>query len=101
MHRTSERILMDHELSEGSRVARMKSAVADRYDRGRDYVREHSARDIAGDAGRFARNHPIPSILTGVAIGFLVYRLFSRSDASRHSRADDPRHSRADNPRRP
>jgi ElaB/YqjD/DUF883 family membrane-anchored ribosome-binding protein len=78
MHRTSERILMDRELPEGSRAARMKSAVADRYGRSRDYVREHSAREIAGDAGRFARNHPIPTILTGVAIGFLVYRLITR-----------------------
>ena len=78
MHRTSERILMDHELPEGSRTQRMKNAVTDRYGRTVDYFRDNGARDIAGDAGRFARNHPIPTILTGVAIGFLVYRLISR-----------------------
>lgn len=78
MHRSSERILMDHELPEGSRAARVKSAVADRYGRGREYMRDHNAREIAGDAGRFARNHPIPTVLAGVAIGFLVYRLITR-----------------------
>lgn len=78
MHRTSERILMDHELPEGTRAARMKSAVSNRYGRTKGYFREHNARDMAGDAGRFAKSHPIPTILTGVAIGFLVYRLVAR-----------------------
>ena len=41
-----------------------------------DYVREHDARGMLGDLGRFVKSHPGKSLVSAAVVGFLVGRAF-------------------------
>ena len=46
--------------------------VSETYDAGRDYVREHGLSGLADDATHLIRRNPIPSVLIGFGLGFLL-----------------------------
>jgi ElaB/YqjD/DUF883 family membrane-anchored ribosome-binding protein len=41
-----------------------------------DYVREHDARGMLGDVGRFVKSHPGKSLVSAAVVGFLLGRAF-------------------------
>ena len=53
--------------------------VADAIESGTRYFQENSFRDMADDVAGIIRRNPIPALLVGVGIGFLLARATSRS----------------------
>jgi len=54
------------------------SAVTDRVSAAASYVREHDWDEIGKDVTGLIRRYPLPSILIGLAAGFLLARATSR-----------------------
>jgi ElaB/YqjD/DUF883 family membrane-anchored ribosome-binding protein len=54
------------------------AAVADRLESSGQYLKNKDFGDIAGDITNLVRNYPIPALLIGVGLGFLVARATSR-----------------------
>ena len=46
--------------------------VTETYEAGRDYVREQGLSGMADDAAQLVRRNPIPSVLIGFGLGFLI-----------------------------
>jgi hypothetical protein len=61
---------MPHEGMLGS----ASSAVADTLDRGGRYIEEEGLQGIASDVTDLVRRYPIPALLVGVGIGYLLAR---------------------------
>jgi hypothetical protein len=55
-------------------VGSASSAVADTLDRGGRYLQEEGLRGMASDLTHLIRRHPIPAVLIGLSVGFLVAR---------------------------
>jgi hypothetical protein len=56
-----------------------KSAAADALERTGRYVEEEGLRGMTNDLAELIRRNPIPALLLGVGLGFLLARLTSRS----------------------
>jgi hypothetical protein len=54
-------------------------SVAEAIESGTRYFQEHSFRDMADDVSNLIRRNPIPALLVGIGIGFLLARSTSRS----------------------
>jgi ElaB/YqjD/DUF883 family membrane-anchored ribosome-binding protein len=48
------------------------SAVADRLETGGQYLRQHGFSDMADDLSSVIRQNPIPSLLVGFGVGFML-----------------------------
>ncbi len=55
------------------------SSVADALERGGEYLEEEGLSGIAEDITSLIRRNPVPSLLVGIGIGFLLARAASRS----------------------
>jgi hypothetical protein len=55
------------------------STTADALERGGRYLQEEGVTGMAEDLTNLIRRHPIPAMLVGIGLGFLVARLSSRS----------------------
>lgn len=58
-----------------SKIRSAATNVADRFRGAGRYVRETDMRGMATDAGDFVRRYPVPSLLAGVGLGYLVGRI--------------------------
>jgi len=56
-----------------------KSAVADTLESGGRYLQEHGLSGIGADMTNLIKNNPIPALLAGIGIGFLIARATTRS----------------------
>ena len=54
-------------------------AVADSLESGGRYLQEHGLSGIGDDVTNLIRRNPIPAVLIGIGVGFLVARATSRS----------------------
>jgi hypothetical protein len=54
-------------------------AVADSLETSGRYLQEHGLSGIGGDVTKLIRSNPIPAVLVGIALGFLIARLTTRS----------------------
>lgn len=69
---------LEHSADEsGKRTGRAAQATAKAVSRGAGYLRDNSARDMAGDAMDVVKNNPGIALLGAIALGFLVGRAFS------------------------
>jgi ABC-type transporter Mla subunit MlaD len=60
-------------------LGRANSAVADTLEQTGEYLHDKGVSGMAGDLTTMIKNNPIPSLLIGVGIGFVLARLSSRS----------------------
>lgn len=65
--------LREHLPQEGP-VGTAAHTVADTLDSGAAYLKEHDIRAMAKDLEGVVRNHPIPALLAGIGLGFLLGR---------------------------
>jgi ElaB/YqjD/DUF883 family membrane-anchored ribosome-binding protein len=56
----------------GDLASDMERKVTETYEAGRDYVRERGLGGLADDAAEVVRRNPIPSVLIGFGLGFLL-----------------------------
>ena len=64
-------------------VKNVTAQVQGRYEAAKDMIEEYREKDfseILDDAGGFVKNHPIPTILGALFIGYGLGRLFTRKD---------------------
>jgi hypothetical protein len=54
-------------------------SVADRLESGGRYIREEGLSGITEDLTEMVRRNPVPALLCGVALGFMLARLTTRS----------------------
>lgn len=59
---------------QGGMAGQASSAVADKIERTGRYLEEHGLQDIADDLTDVIRRNPIPAVLIGIGIGFLLGR---------------------------
>jgi len=65
---------------DGGMMGQAGSAVADTLERTGRYLQEEGLQGLADDVTRLVRRNPLPSLLVGVGLGFLIARaLTSRS----------------------
>jgi hypothetical protein len=62
----------------GKRVRRFTRATADGLESSARYLRRHDLSRIAGDLTTMVKRNPVPSIVAGAAIGFIVGRMLTR-----------------------
>jgi hypothetical protein len=55
------------------------SSVADTLDKGGRYLQEEGLSGIGGEVTNFIRRNPIPAVLVGIGVGFLLAKLTTRS----------------------
>jgi hypothetical protein len=55
------------------------AAVADTLDKGGRYLQEEGLGGMGGEVTDFIRRNPIPAVLAGIGIGFLLAKLTTRS----------------------
>jgi ElaB/YqjD/DUF883 family membrane-anchored ribosome-binding protein len=60
-------------------LGKANAAVASTLEQTGEYLHEKGVSGMAGDLTNMIKKHPIPSILIGVGVGFLLARLTSRS----------------------
>jgi hypothetical protein len=60
-------------------LGRANAAVADTLEQTGEYLHDKGVTGMAGDLTNLIKKNPIPSILIGVGIGFVLARLTSRS----------------------
>ncbi len=60
-------------------LGRATSTVADTLDRTGRYLEEQGLGGMAEDLTGLVRNHPLPAVLIGIGLGFMLARLTSRS----------------------
>lgn len=53
------------------------SGLATGLESGASYLQDHNMRDMADDLAGIVRSHPIPSVLIGLGLGFLIGRAMS------------------------
>jgi len=58
-------------------------SVSDAYDQGRRYLKENNIKDMAGDVRDLIGKHPLPAVLIGVGIGYMLGRMVSSVSNSR------------------
>lgn len=58
-------------------LGRATSTVADTLDRTGHYLQDQGLGGIANDLTTLVRNHPLPAILLGIGVGFMLARLTS------------------------
>jgi len=63
----------EHVPSEGM-MGRAGSAVADTLEAGGHYLEEHGLKEMGDDITNMIRRNPIPALLVGIGIGFLLAR---------------------------
>jgi uncharacterized protein YjbJ (UPF0337 family) len=51
--------------------------VADAYDQGRKYLQQNNFKDMAGDVRDLIGRHPLPAVLIGIGIGYMLGRMVS------------------------
>jgi hypothetical protein len=61
-------------LSHEGMIGSASSAVADTLDRGGRYLQEEGLRGVASDFTELIRRNPIPALLIGIGVGFLIAR---------------------------
>jgi len=65
-------------------IDRAKEQVGEAVERSRHYIQEHgNVSDMARDLREVIGRHPVPSVLIGLGIGYLLGRLTSGSSSSR------------------
>jgi ElaB/YqjD/DUF883 family membrane-anchored ribosome-binding protein len=74
---TAAGVVQDGADESGKRARRAAQATAKAISRGADYLRDNSARDMAGDAMDVVKNNPGFALLGAIALGFLLGRAFS------------------------
>jgi len=62
-------------IREGYETAQEK--VVDAYDQSRKYLQQSSFRDMAGDVTDLISRHPLPAVLVGLGIGYMLGRMVS------------------------
>jgi len=62
-------------IREGYETAQEK--VVDAYDQSRKYLQQSSFRDMAGDVTDLIGRHPLPAVLVGLGIGYMLGRMVS------------------------
>ena len=55
------------------------SSVADTLDKGGRYLQEEGLSGMGGDVTNLIRRNPIPAVLVGIGVGFLLAKLTTRS----------------------
>jgi ABC-type transporter Mla subunit MlaD len=60
-------------------LGKANQAVADTLEQTGEYLHEKGVSGMAGDLTTMIKNNPIPSLLIGVGLGFVLARLTSRS----------------------
>jgi len=68
-------------LREGYETAQEK--VVDAYDASRKYIQQANFKDVAGDVRDLIGRHPIPAVLVGMGIGYMLGRMVSSVSSSR------------------
>jgi len=68
----------EHEPKEGM-LHNVGETMATKLESGGRYLESHGLSDIADDLGNLIRANPIPALLVGVSIGFLLSRMMKRS----------------------
>lgn len=61
-----------------AKLTRATDTAAAAMESAADYVRDHEVPDMLADVGRIVRKHPGATLLTAVAVGFLLARSLSR-----------------------
>jgi len=69
------------QLREGYETAQEK--VVDAYDAGRKYLQQANIKDMAGDVRELIGRHPLPAVLVGMGIGYMLGRMVSSVSSSR------------------
>lgn len=59
-------------------VGRAAGAVADQLEAGGHYLQERGLEEILADLGAVVRNHPLPSVLVVLGVGYLLGKAMSR-----------------------
>jgi ElaB/YqjD/DUF883 family membrane-anchored ribosome-binding protein len=83
-HTAEEKATMaSHSAGEGlekvaSVVRRGSTSAADRFEQVGSYLQQHDMRDMTGELTTVIRNNPIPSLIAGLAAGFLIGRVLAR-----------------------
>jgi uncharacterized protein YjbJ (UPF0337 family) len=68
-------------LREGYETAQEK--VVDAYDAGRKYLQQANIKDMAGDVRELIGRHPLPAVLIGMGIGYMLGRMVSSVGSNR------------------
>ena len=63
----------------GEKVARAAQTAANAMETAGEYVRENDLKSIFSDVRQFVKKHPGATLLTAIAVGFLVTRTWSRN----------------------
>lgn len=61
-------------------LGRANSTVAGALDSTGKYLDEHGVGDMVGDMTSLIKNHPVPAILIGIGVGFMLARLLTPSN---------------------
>jgi len=64
---------------EGGTLGSATSAVASTLESGGRYLQEHGLSGIGGDMANLIKRNPIPALLVGIGLGFLIARATTRS----------------------
>lgn len=67
-----------HVLPGGKRVKRLTRTAADGLDSSARYLRRHDFGRIAGDLTTMVKENPVPSVIAGAALGFIIGRMLVR-----------------------
>lgn len=59
-------------------VGRAAGAVADQLEAGGQYLQERGVEEMLADLGAVIRNHPLPSVLVVLGVGYLLGKAMSR-----------------------
>jgi len=60
-------------------LGRATSTVADTLDRTGKYLEDQGVSGMAGDLTTLIKNHPLPAVLVGIGLGFMLARLTTSS----------------------
>jgi len=63
-------------------VADAKDKVTEVVERGREYFREATPADMAGDLRELIGRYPVQSVVVGVGVGFLIGQVFGRTSSA-------------------
>lgn len=64
---------------QGGMIGRASGALADSLDSGGRYLQEEGLRGLGDDMTNVIRRYPLPSLLVGIGLGFLIARATTRS----------------------
>ena len=68
------------DLPGGETVAKFAHGAADKLASSATYIRSNDLNDVVDDLKGLVKNNPIPSLVTAIAIGFILGRSMSRND---------------------